>query len=342
MSTLRGDKKDNPVIIYSVLLLASVAFMIIGYLLDHFWSLSLFAQLATEMGIALTIGVILALTIERLSAIEFRRLAQEERDALKRNVFYYVYGRALPEAIRDEIDAQILKSNFLRSGLLLKFLLSTVEDPNTGETFIQSKCLVRYNVVNITNQPQVFPIRSSSHKSPIASLADRTKFLHFRAAGVESPIDLDEEALSSMRSVGETDISLRPEITVPIPARREASVALEYQAIRTLSGGHILFALSTHACDLELLVQVPGREVTVLAAANAHNNPLMPTDAHEPSSGYYNWKIGRPLLPYQSIYVTWTPNSAANSPPPPTANGTDDSEAVPTAVPGGTARSAQH
>src|SRR5436190_9588841 len=126
----------GPKIVYSTLLLLSFGALATGYVLEKGIDVGgrmiispFLGHLVTEIGIAGLVGFILALTFERLSAGEFRKLARQERDAIKTDVFHYVYGYGIPRPITDMIDKQILKSPFVRKNMRATFTLLIVDGP---------------------------------------------------------------------------------------------------------------------------------------------------------------------------------------------------------------------
>ncbi len=292
------------IVIYGFLVIMSIISIIAGYFLEH-WN-GLLAHILNEIGIAGLVGFLLAMTIERLSAEEFRKLAEEERNVIKTDVFHYVYGRRTPKVITDEIDTQILSSDFVRQDQSLGFVLDVVNDPRTQESYIRSKCTVNYKIRNITPDRKTFVFDHSIDKSPSSSLRDEVKYTSLVVSGCETPFELNEEQLRKKRTETETEIPLNVDQKIVVLPEQPTIVKIEYQAIRNLKGGRIYFAFTNHAYDLDLTVHAPKRDIKVFAGAFSIY-PLKETDRHQPSLGYYNWRLEKPLLAYQSIYITWTP-----------------------------------
>ncbi len=178
MSDSQGRRGITWTVTYILLLGISGALLAGGYLVgkETFWE-----HLLNELGIAGVVAFVLALTIERLSADEFKRraenerdllrqefrdLAKEERAAIKKDVFYQTYGRVLPQEIREELDHQVLQADFIRSELYLKFDLTIENDPNTSEDYVKSKCLTSSKIKNICGKSRSFPIEHAIDSSP--------------------------------------------------------------------------------------------------------------------------------------------------------------------------------
>lgn len=62
-------------------------------------------------------------------------------------------------------------------------------------------------------------------------------------------------------------------------------------------------------CDLDLIVSVQKRNLEVFADSYSPHD-LTVAARHDPGGGFYNWTIDRPLLAYQSIYITWKPKNS--------------------------------
>ncbi len=305
-------------ITYILLLAISVGLLIGGYFVprESFWS-----HLLNELGVAGIVAFVLALTIERLSADEFKRraesersllrqefrdLAKEERAAIKKDVFYQAYGRMIPQEIRDELDHHVLQADFIRSDLYLQFELTVEQDPKSSEEYVKSKCLTRSQIRNLSGKPRPFPIEHSIDSSPSEALRDEVKYLEFQSSGSETEFSLSESDLKNItRSDGGQVLldSSKARQVIVLPDR-PTLLKIQYQGIRILAGGGIYFSFTSHTCDLELTVHVRNRDLEVFAEAYSPH-PLAETERHDPSNGYYNWTIRKPLLSYQAIRVTW-------------------------------------
>jgi hypothetical protein len=308
---------------YVLLLLISVGLMVLASVLGR--SKTLAVDLLNELGIAGFVAFVLALTIERLSAKEFERraesersmlkqefrdLAEKERAAIKKDVFYQTYGRILPQAIRDELENQFLQADFVRSYLYLKFDL-TIVNSDANEHYVKSNCLSISHIDNLSDKHLTFPIGQEIDASPSDALQNEVKFLEFDCTGSAAKISLNESQLAAMtrRDAGSVALTLPDDKPVVVLPEQPTVMRVRYQGIRVMDGGGIYFSFTTHTCDLELTVHVINRDLDVFAEAYSPQQ-LAETDAHNPATGYYNWKIKKPLLAHQAIRVTWHRPSA--------------------------------
>ncbi len=303
---------------YILLLLISVGLMVLAFFLG---TKTLGADLLNELGIAGVVAFVLALTIERLSAqeferraererellqVEFRALADQERAELKKDVFYYTYGRILPQAIRDDLDHYFLQADFIRSKLYLQFDLTIEADPHTSQNYVKSICFTSSHIRNLTGKPKTLPIESWIDPSPSDALKNDVKFLEFVCTGSEHDISLNESQLATMTrlNAGGVALDLAEDQRVVVLPERPTVLKIRYQGIRAMEGAGIYFFFTNHTCDLELTVHVKNCDLDVFAEAYSPHK-LAETDRHDPSTGYYNWAIEKPLLAYQAIRVNW-------------------------------------
>lgn len=306
------DRAKKVVIVYGTLFVVSISFLIASYFVPKEfiiggipWSNELLKQFVSEIGIAGLVGFILALTIERLSAEEFRKLAEEEREKIKQDVFHYVYGRHIPETVRNEIDKQILEVKFARQHFSLFFTLSVLKD-ETGKSFILSETRLEYELKNLTTEAREQPLWHYIDLPPGGALKELVKYTAVEVTGCKNPIKWNEEDLKSKQFDEGLVIALKPTETITVESNASARVMLRYQGVRNFEGGRIDFTFPNYTCDLNLTVHVPDREVIVSAKAYSPN-PLEEGRQHDPLSGLYNWVLSKPLLSYQGVYVTWHP-----------------------------------
>lgn len=302
MSNTRPGRSLKALLVYIALLVGSFILIAVSFYIET--KIPFVAHMSRDIGISGIVGFILAMTFEQLSAAEFRRLTEEERVAIKRDVFYYALGHYIPQPIRDEIDAQILQSDFIREGFVLDFELRIIKDPQTYEPYMLTTCTMSYKVKKLTKDPPPFPFDPAVDKSPVASLADETKFISLRVQGSRSPFQYDEQYLRGITNKGETEISLQMDKSIYVLDQQPTQVDLKYQAVRFLNTGHLDFDFTSHTCDLDLTVRALDPNIKVFAAAPVKGMLEETTRAH-PEQGLYNWKINRPLLAHQGISISW-------------------------------------
>jgi hypothetical protein len=283
--------------------------MSLSYYLEHkspFWAFM--SHVSRDIGISGLVGFILAMTFERLSADEFKRLTRKDRDAIKQDVFYYVLGYYLPSRIRNEITSQIVSSPFLRQSCVMDVELQIIKDP-TGRNYMKTACKLWYEVVNLTPEMRTWSFGPYVDKAPVDSLKDETKFTKIKIEGAQNPIELNEQDLQTPKYKGEdsTKTAIKLKLPEAVKVEKSAKVQVEYQTVRFLEAGHFQYVLSHHALDFELIIRVVGPNIdpNIKIFVDAGPAGLVPARPHLPESQLYHWKIIRPLLPYQAITVKW-------------------------------------
>jgi hypothetical protein len=321
--------------VYGILLIGSVLALLAGFFVEKssdgvIWR-EMVGHLLTEAGIAGFVGFILALTFERLSADEFRKLAGEERDAIKKDVFHYVFGHGIPPEITAIIDKQILKSPLVRRNLRVEYVLEVVEVAGVSTKYVRATRELSYEVENLTDQPCRLAVTSAVDVAPIDELKDDAKFLYVKAEGCAEPFECgDEGELRGMQRETRIEKCISLEDRVLVLPDRKTRVTVKTQSVKHYDGGGVYFILNNHTCDLDLTVIVPGKDMDVVAAATTENE-LTETHRHKPQLGFYNWKLERPLLAFQGVDVRWFPKGA-HVPAPASGNGSAASSPVVTDV----------
>jgi hypothetical protein len=270
----------------------------------------------------------LAITIEKLSQDEFRKVAENERAEIKRDVFYYVYGHDIPLAIRDEIDAHILKVPYVRRGVVMQYELQPIQESTTNEWYVLTTFTMNYKLENLTTEEFKFPFIAAIDKSPSEQFAKHTEFVRLSARGCKEPFDWHATELKGKQKDEDNELSLKlPDAIVLLPkqsaeegtaisaSRNLAQITLKTKTVRFLRSGHIDFIFTSHVCDLDLMVWADKR--LKVSASTFEQNPLEPVTEAPPSISWLNerltetgelyyWKLKKPLLAYQALQISWT------------------------------------
>lgn len=299
-------KSTKVVFVYAVLLLASLVTLSLSYYLElHHTTWS---HISRDVGISGLVGFVLAMTFERLSAEEFKRLTKKDRDAIKQDVFYYVLGYYLPSRIRNEITSQIVSSPFLRQSCIMEVELQIIDDPQTHRNYMKTVCKLSYEVVNLTPEMRTWSFGPYVDKAPVPSLLHETKFTKIKIEGAQNPIELSGTDLLKPQHVEDDLTKCVIKLRLPeVKVEKSAKVQVDYQTVRYLEAGHFQYVLSHHALDFELIVRMVGPNIdpSIKIFVDAGPASLVPVRPHLPESHLYHWKIIRPLLPYQAITVKW-------------------------------------
>ena len=325
--------------VYGLLVLSSVLLLVLGYLLKHLGVHELFVHFVNEIGIAGLVGFFLAITIEDLSQAEFHKIAKSEREEIKKDVFFYVYGYEIPLSIRDEINAHILKVPYVRRKVEMKYELEPTQVSDTNEWYVLATLTMSYYLENLTIEDVTFPFSAAIDKSPSPQLEDHVRFIELSVTGCKEPFAWDEAALKNKQ----TDEGHEPAGIVSVPVSTSAActkssgtgpkrsaddagrlsassnlthVRFKTETVRVFPRGHIDFIFTSHICDLDLMV-LADRRLKVYPSTSELNplerqTELPPTlswvyGAVSDTRELYYWTLKKPLLAYQSLQIFWGP-----------------------------------
>jgi len=306
-----NDEFYRRFVIYGALAVLSIALLGVGYWLhqahrdqaDPDPTRSFAEHFADELGIAGIVALILALTIESLSHREFRKLAQEERDSIKRDVFHYVYGHWIPEEVRTEIDAQILKSLFIKRNLTLTHEINPYH-PNPKYVILTTH--ITYELYNLTGKTQTYHLLTFSEAAPEPGLQEEARYLSIRVDDCEHPFALEGDQLVASQNNNKIGGHLCVEKDIGILHDRPARFALSMKTLKSLEDGYDIFLCSDPTCGFDLKVNVQSLDLEVSAHA-FHPETMAVALEHNPTIKRHHWSIKRPLLIHQGAYVYWRP-----------------------------------
>lgn len=329
-STAQRNERRNYFLIYGAIFLGSVIALTAGFATEesHFLvnvfnnhsdtlqSLNkLLAHFLNEVGLAGLIACGLAVTIERFSTREFvkhaQQLAADEREAIKHDVFHATFGHFVPKAIIDELTSQVLIETFLRKNFFMIYTLRPFVDVDTHSTYVLVEFEMKYDIINLSPYRRPFILKAAFSKPPLASLQDQAKFLSVCAEGCEQPFTIQEDDIRILARSG-SYISLNHQEPLWIkPGEDQATtITIHSQTVKHYAGGSSFFSVEYPTADLELTAHVYDRTLDVYSGATPVSPDfewMMETPRHRPQYGYFNWKLQRPLLAFQAIYLTWNP-----------------------------------
>ena len=306
--TPKGKRTFLLLLIYAVLPLLSLSLILAGYVIEHAEAhegaatylgegREIFGHIITEAGIAGFIAFLLAATVERLSAHEILTLTHEVRE----DVFKSVFGYNVPAEIRKVIYDDILRIPLLRQNSVVRVTLEVLPLSRPSNRCVRVKREYSYTIRNLTSRTRSHTFHLLPGKLKIADPTSESVHTGLTVTGSGNDIRLTEEELKRMldeRGPGETI-----PITIQIKNDELATVKIDTEWVRFLEGGHMHFIVSTHTIGLDLLVDVPKNDLLVEAEFFESNVLQNLSDGLKPGS--YHWRMNRPLLPYQGLYVTW-------------------------------------
>jgi hypothetical protein len=297
------------------------------------------AHLVTEIGVAGLVACGIGITIERVTARESTRaariqreefraesekLAAIERQNIKDDVFYAVFSNLIPKSITDDIITHVLKAPFVRENVAMNYNLSPVLSEASGEKYILVDLEMRYNVINITRERVEFPLGATVQTAAVEDLADRAKFISVIVTGSEQDFSLEGADIPTTQDEYRVKLDLHlPEHKVWIPGDSSVQIAIRTQTVKHLYGGSSYFLFGYHSCDLELFVQIHDVALKIHADTFSERNRLALTES-DAATNSYKWKMDRPLLAFQGVYLEWVPAEITETAGPPVSAPVDE------------------
>jgi hypothetical protein len=307
-----NNENYRKIVIYGILALLSIALLLVGFWLhpishdqsDQNLVSALGEHFAIELGIAGIVALVLALTIESLSHREFRKLAQSERNAIKKDVFHYVYGHSIPEEIVTEIEVQVLQSLFVKRNQSITHLIERYE-PNPKYVLLTTH--VTYDLYNLTDKTQTYHLMTFSEAAPEPDLQDQAKYLRIRVDDCEKSFEMDVDQLVASQDRNKIGGHLVIEQDIRILPDKPSRFALSMQTLKSLHDGYDIFLCSDPTCGFDIKVHVSHNLDLEVSAHSFHPENLKVAMEHSPPMQRYHWSMKRPLLMNQGAYVHWRP-----------------------------------
>jgi len=304
------------IVTFGLLWTVSILFLLVGYALESVHEtprdpdlrhmLEVGATLFTEGGIAGIVAFFLAQTVERLSTEEAQKLAIKEREDLKKEVFYYAYGYGIPQAIKQQIDAQILRSSFIRNSMSLAYELSSFAPGAVPDGFVLVRLRMRYTVENITSTPQKFHVRAGIEPAAVRELELYHRFDKAEVELLGRVEQYNHFQLHAPERYTSDDGGCALDLgKYLIPPQGKATIYVEMQSTEYVKGGDRYFSFTTHTCKLDLSVLDRTGRLSV-AARRIGQDPLVEAIDHSPGLGWNHWSSDSPFLAHQVVKIRWT------------------------------------
>jgi hypothetical protein len=307
IKTSPATEEGNEICMYVAWGLASLLLITLGYLLEHQWDHKFLSHISNEIGIAVLVALILAVTIEHVSKKRDEARFKREREAIKTDVFEHVLGYRLPEGTFAELDNQILNARFIRKDFAVTYkLLDPKLSPLKDPSFIKINGQISYKVVNMTPERQLFEFKTSIEKAPVEALEDFVKFTAVTIRQEDSPPDDITTALDPHPAPNHVVIKKQ----IAILGNRHVSATIRFEIVRATHGGSSFILTPLQALGLDLKVEA-WEAVEVLAASYLPED-LTEGDQHLPKQDSYHWVLKRPMLPNQGVYLTWKSKAGAD------------------------------
>jgi hypothetical protein len=266
-----------------------------------------------ELGMAIVIAAILALTFEALRTREFEAVAQKERERVRRDVFNTTFGHHLPAKVRREVINQVFQSPFARRQMVLHYFFAPIVEASASR-FVRIRVKLSYVLHNTTYETRPFAFYITADRPPPGfDMPHEIKFIHLSVEGACRDFTLDEAYFSKRPALLKSSPGLlRFDLDsagrkIEVAAGKSATVTVEYQFVGPYEAGHTEIDFGNHVCELEFAVHLSDelRDLYDIEAATTKPE-LKESRLHDPAEGFYCWNLGdRALLPGQGIDLYW-------------------------------------
>jgi hypothetical protein len=261
-----------------------------------------------EIGFALVVAIVIWFVFEYFARSENEAMWKERVQEVAENVFYAVHRRKIPPGYFNFANELILTPKFMRTGWQLHYSLRDAhyQENERKIPFVAVTCVSRFEVTNITEQTQLFPIQVSLPNPIHQGMKDRvgvSGILVWRS-GQRQELEL-AVAEQSFRAQMQTNsfqflfdagaIEMQPQEKIEIAST--FTLAKQVEDNEVLQGKYpadsLRIAIVDH-CTKKRLIGARSIHPDTLE----HESPAGTTDT-------YQYRINRYLLPHHGAVFWW-------------------------------------
>ena len=253
---------------------------------------------------------------------EIHKKHEQQMDAIAQNVFPNIFGYEIDKGVIDEVYKSVFRAGLLRKDMCVTYEFRS-RAPNekptdSGERRLQIRITVSYHIQNRGSDP--IDHRIEPYFQELLPLGDtEAKFTAFEvddeegkpvASAAELPLTVRRARYANLEERART--LDKPRLVRILPART-VTVRYAYETLRRFTDMAILV---THlpADSLTMKAVLCGDGVSDLEfapdASHRQKPVLVSVRNKDDQCGYYEWKIEKPILPYQGIILHWYQKSA--------------------------------
>jgi hypothetical protein len=305
---------QNRYLIISVVALVCFA---VGQWVEHqFAQLALVSHLLFEVAYALVIALAISVGIEAASRRELESTVRSELEqhaatlldinaqltktveAVGHDVYHAIFKRRIPEAILDEIELGILRSDFARTDHNAVYHLNIISASQLHSKVLcphvmSIKAWTTYKVKNIAHATRDYPIRIFLDKTGSQELS---KYIEVRQVKVNGEI-----IPASLADVEETEKHKRYLFQVKaVPPGNEIEVESNIEYIKYVDD-YELWTSAIASDGMKLAIHFPS-EVKQWDVFSIHRCPLKTLTKH---ATFGSFEIEHAVLPHQGMAIWW-------------------------------------
>lgn len=307
--------------------------LLIGFILLTWSHLGLaaypvFHTAAHEIGFALLVAVTIWGSFELFEQAKTDDEWNNKIEKIARNVFFGVFKRNFPEEFIKEANILVLDHTFIRSGLNVTYTITDGSyTDRAGQTrpYVKLYSIARYKIRNVGNTNSKLPIGINLPNPLIDEMKSNCKVLRItiKRGGREEKPDLTagEEAFrKSIEDDKKYQVSFRLE-PIELEPNEEVEIIFDYVMAKEDEDTEIFQTLYP-ADSVSITIMDRGPTERAVRARSIHVSDLE-NDTSAETTGTYNFKLSKYLLPHQGFVIWWKrvppPSLAIPVPTPPAA-----------------------
>ncbi|MGO3422828.1 MAG: hypothetical protein ACTIMZ_10275 [Pseudoalteromonas distincta] len=249
----------------------------------------------TSVASAMIAGVILSVTVERLSSEQRESETRQAIVDIKKNLFRAIYSRSLPDVIFNEVQESLLNSNVVRRKYTIDYIIKPLKvnasEPECHDHFLCSVSSA-YELENITNKVINHKVHFGLEASVDSKYSRHTKITSFRCDGKAQDCENKDD-----------DRQVSIETTVEIKPGHKILVNMQGQLVKRDTDSELWSSLiPSDGVSLRVTSQIDGLDID----AKINNSQDLTVITFDKEAGVYHWDHTNGIFPYQSIVFWWS------------------------------------
>lgn len=264
-----------------------------------------------EIGFALLVAVTIWGAFELFEQAKTDDEWNARIEKIARNVFFGVFKRNFPEEFIKEANILVLDHTFIRSGLNVTYTMSDstyVDRIGQQQPFVTLHAIARHKVKNVGNTKAKLPVAIGLPNPLIDEMKSACKVLGIT---IKSPGAKDRKPeLAGAEKTFREDMADDQKYTArfaldPLELEPSAEVEIIFDYVMAKEDEDTEIFQTLYPADSVIItVMDKGPTARIVRARSIHVSPLE-NDTSAESTGTYNFKLGKYLLPHQGFVIWW-------------------------------------
>ena len=246
-------------------------------------------SILTSIGSAMIAGVILSITVEKISSEHRESQTKQAVSEIKENLFKAIYGRAIPSVIFNEVEESLLKSDVIRRRYTVDYIIKELEDSN--DHFL---CMVSssYELENISNRAIHQKVHFGLEASVDKKYSRYTNITSFQCDGQKYECENRDD-----------EHQVYIEVKVNLKAGDRIRVNMQGQLVKRDTDSELWASLiPSDGMTLRVTSAIDNLDID----AKINNSQPLEVISNDPDSGTYHWDHANGIFPYQSVIFWWS------------------------------------